>query len=87
LPASWKICNTSVHLMLATAAPAGTPAAIVARLNAEVVKSLQHPDGKAFMVREGIDAIGSSPAEAAAFFEREIVKFAGIMKIAGVKAE
>jgi len=68
-------------------APAGTPAAIVARLNAEVVKSLQHPDGKAFMVREGIDPVGSSPAEAAAFFEREIVKFAGIMKIAGVKAE
>ena len=68
-------------------APAGTPAAIVARLNAEVVKSLQHPDTKAFAVREGIDVVGSSPAEAAAFFEREIVKFAGIMKIAGVKSE
>ena len=68
-------------------APTGTPAAIVTRLNAEVAKGLQHPDVKAFLAREGIEAVGSSPAEAAAFFEKEIVKFAGIMKIAGVKAE
>jgi tripartite-type tricarboxylate transporter receptor subunit TctC len=68
-------------------APTGTPAAIVARLNAEVAKGLQHPDVKAFLAREGIDAVGSSPAEAAAFYEREIAKFAGIMKIAGIKAE
>lgn len=68
-------------------APAGTPAAIVARLNTEVVKSLQHPDVKVFLAREGIEAVGNSPAEAAAFFEREIVKFAAIVKIAGVKAE
>ena len=61
--------------------------AIVARLNAEFVKGLQHPDVKAFLAREGIDAVGSSPPEAAAFYEREIAKFAGIMKIAGVKAE
>ena len=68
-------------------APTGTSAAIVARLNAEVAKGLQHADVKAFLAREGIDAVGSSPAEAAAFYEREIAKFAGIMKIAGIKAE
>jgi tripartite-type tricarboxylate transporter receptor subunit TctC len=68
-------------------APAGTPPAIVARLNTEAVKGLQHPDVKAFLVREGIETVGSSPAEAAAFFEREIAKFAAIMKIAGVKPE
>lgn len=67
--------------------PAGTPPATVARLNAEVAKGLQHPDVKAFLAREGIEAVGSSPAEAAAFFEREIAKFAGIMKVAGVKPE
>jgi tripartite-type tricarboxylate transporter receptor subunit TctC len=68
-------------------APAGTPGAVVARLNAEVAKSLQHADVKAFMAREGIDAVGNSAADAAVFFEREIGKFAGIVKIAGVKAE
>ena len=68
-------------------APAGTPGAIIARLNAETAKGLQHPDVKAFMAREGIDAVGSSPVQAAAFFEREIGKFAGIVKIAGVKPD
>ena len=68
-------------------APAGTPGAIVARLNAETVKGMQHPDVKAFMLREGIDPVGSSPADAAIFFEREIGKFANIVKIAGVKGE
>jgi tripartite-type tricarboxylate transporter receptor subunit TctC len=67
--------------------PTGTPAAIVARLNAEMVKGLRHSEVKAFLAREGIEPVGSSPAEAAAFFEREIAKFAGIMKIAGVKGE
>ncbi|MEO7725694.1 MAG: tripartite tricarboxylate transporter substrate binding protein [Burkholderiales bacterium] len=68
-------------------ASAGTPAGIIARLNAETVKGLQHPDVKAFMAREGIDPVGSSPAEAAAFFEREIVKFTNLLKIAGIKPE
>jgi tripartite-type tricarboxylate transporter receptor subunit TctC len=67
--------------------PAGAPAAIVSRLNAEAVKSLQHPDMKTFMSREGIEPVGSSPAEAAAFLNREVDKFAGIVKAAGVKPE
>ena len=68
-------------------APAGTPGAIIARLNAETVTGMQHPDVKAFMLREGIDPVGSSTADAAIFFEREIGKFANIVKIAGVKGE
>ena len=68
-------------------APSGTPAAAIARLSAEAVKALQHADAKAFMLREGIDAVGSAPADAAAFYEREIAKFAGIIRIAGVKPE
>src|SRR4051812_9464628 len=47
-------------------APAGTPPAIVARLNAEAAKGLQHPDVKAFLLREGIESVASSPAQAAA---------------------
>jgi tripartite-type tricarboxylate transporter receptor subunit TctC len=67
--------------------PAGAPAAVVNRLNAEVLKSLQHPDIKSFMTREGIEPVGSTPAEAAAFLTREIDKFAKIVKVAGVKPE
>ena len=68
-------------------APAGTPQAIVGRLHAEVVKSLQHPDVKTFMVREGADVVGNSPAEAAAFVSQEVEKFAKIIRSAGITPE
>ncbi|HKA41697.1 MAG TPA: tripartite tricarboxylate transporter substrate binding protein [Burkholderiales bacterium] len=67
--------------------PAGTPSAIVTRLHAEIIRSLQHPEVKAFMAREGIDPVGSTPAEASAFFNREIDKFARLVKLAGVKVD
>jgi tripartite-type tricarboxylate transporter receptor subunit TctC len=68
-------------------APAATPASIVNRLNSEAVKSLQHPELKAFLSREGVDPVGSSPAEAAAFLNREVDKFGRIVRAAGVKPE
>lgn len=68
-------------------APAATPAAIVNRLHAETIKAMQHPDMKSFMVREGADPVGSTPAEAAAFVAREIETLGKVIKSAGVKAE
>jgi tripartite-type tricarboxylate transporter receptor subunit TctC len=67
--------------------PAATPAAIVNRIHAEVVKNLQHPDVKAFMLREGAEPVGSSPAQFTAFFGREIDKFARIVKISGARPD
>src|SRR6185436_1415529 len=67
--------------------PAGTPAAIIARLNAELTRALQHPEVKTFMSREGIEAVGSTPVEAAAFLNREIDKIGKLIKLAGIKAE
>ena len=68
-------------------APANTPAAIVSRLHSETIKAMQHPDMKAFMVREGADAVGSTPADAARFFLNEIDKLGKIIKSAGVRAD
>ncbi len=68
-------------------APAGTPAAVVNRIYAEVVKALQHPESQAFMTSEGAEPVGSSPAEFAAFFAREVDKYAQIVKLAGIKPE
>lgn len=68
-------------------APAGTSAAVINRLNSEVVKSLQHPEMKTFMSREGVEPVGSAPADAAAFLNREVDKFGKIVKAAGVKPE
>lgn len=68
-------------------APAGTPAAIVNRIHAEVVKGLQHAESKAFMKNEGAEPVGSSPAEFAAFFAREIEKYAKIVKLSGARPD
>ena len=68
-------------------APLKTPAAIITRVHGELVKALGGADVKAFMAREGIDPVGSSPAEAAEFVRREVDKFARVVKAAGIKAE
>ncbi len=68
-------------------APAGTPAAIVNRIHAEVVKGLQHPESRAFMKNEGAEPVASPPAEFAAFFAREIEKYAQMVKLSGVTPE
>jgi tripartite-type tricarboxylate transporter receptor subunit TctC len=68
-------------------APAGTPPQIVNRIHAEVVKGLQHPDVKAWMVREGAEPLGSTPAEFAAFLKTEVEKYAKIVKVSGAKPD
>ncbi len=68
-------------------APAGTNPAIINKLNAEAVKSLQHPDVKSYMTREGVEPVGSTPAEFAAHIQREIEKYARIIKLSGAKPE
>jgi len=68
-------------------APAGTPVAIINKIHAEVVKSLQHPEMKNYMQREGAEPVGSTPAEFAAHISREIEKYAKIIKMSGAKPE
>ena len=68
-------------------APAGTPRAIVARLNAEVVKVVSHPDMKSFTLSHGAEAAGSTPEELAAIHKREFDKWGAVVKAAGIKAE
>ena len=68
-------------------APAGTPRAVVERLNAEVVKAMNAPD-----IRERLSAIGGEPAsgapeDAAAFLRREYEQWGKVVREAGIKAE
>jgi len=67
--------------------PAGTPKDIVARLNAEIVKALKSPDIRDFITKEGGDPVGSTPEELAAYFKREVDKYAKIIKAGNITAE
>ena len=67
--------------------PAGTPSAIVARLNAETVKVLVRADVKATLNAQGLEVASSSPEQFAAHIKSEIARFTKIAKAAGIKAE
>jgi tripartite-type tricarboxylate transporter receptor subunit TctC len=68
-------------------APAGTPAPIVARLNAETVKVLARADVQATLAAQGLEVAPGSPEQFAAYIKSEIAKFTRIGKAAGIKAE
>jgi len=68
-------------------APAGTPAAIVDRLQAETAKILETPAMKARLAIEGAEPIGNSPAEFSALIKAEMAKWSQVAKAAGIKPE
>ena len=61
-------------------APANTPAAIINRLNREVVKIVLSSDFKEWITQSGADPVGSTPEEFLAFIKSEITKWSGIAK-------
>ncbi len=68
-------------------APAGTPPAVVARLNAELAKAVGAPDMREYFASQGFFVGGNSSAEFRAFLEKEIPKWAQIVKAANVRLE
>ncbi len=67
--------------------PKGTPRPIVDRLNGEIRKALDTPEIKAFMPREALDPVASSPEELSALLKREIEKYAKVIRLAGIRVE
>jgi tripartite-type tricarboxylate transporter receptor subunit TctC len=60
--------------------PAGTPQEIVGKLNAEIKQAVNAEDLQAFMKREALDAVVSTPEALSANFRREIARYAKIIK-------
>lgn len=68
-------------------APAGTPKEIVQKLNQEIVRALQTPAVRERLASQGADAVGDSPEEFAAHIQREITKWAEVVKLSGAKID
>ncbi len=66
-------------------APAKTPAVIISRLNQEVVRSLNRPGVKEQFFNGGVETVGSSPEEAAAYIKSDVARKAKLIKDAGIK--
>lgn len=68
-------------------APAGTPDAIVDKLNAAMRKAVAPREVKERFAPLGLDPMSDSPAEFAAFIKAEVARYAAIAKIAGIEPE
>ena len=66
-------------------APAGTPRAVIDKLNAAMVKILQMPDVKAALAEQGAVPAGGTPQALGDFTKSEIVKWEKIIKASGAK--
>ncbi len=67
--------------------PAGTPGAIIAKLNTEIIKAVRAADVQATLATEGAEAVGSSPEEFAAYIRAEIPRWTAAVKTAGLYAQ
>ncbi|MBI1989515.1 MAG: tripartite tricarboxylate transporter substrate binding protein [Betaproteobacteria bacterium] len=65
--------------------PAGTPKAIITRLNRELVKVLQMPDVKERIVAAGFAPVSGTPEGLDAFGKAELTKWSKVAKSAGVR--
>ena len=66
-------------------APAGTPRPIVDRLNAELHKALASPDLKERLAGAGVEPLVNTPEQFAEFIRSETVRYAKVIKDAGIK--
>ena len=73
--------------LLAVFAPAGTPTAIVQRLNQEMVKALQSTEAHERLFNSGVEAVGSTPEQFAVTLKNEMAKWGKVIKDAGIRSE
>jgi tripartite-type tricarboxylate transporter receptor subunit TctC len=76
-----------VDLWIGIYAPAGLPPAVLAKLNGELKKVLQHPELKAALAKIGVEPRGTTPEEAAAFTRSEFEKWKKVIVEGNIKPE
>jgi tripartite-type tricarboxylate transporter receptor subunit TctC len=67
--------------------PAGTPDAVVQKLNAEIRRALQSEQMQKQLKVQGAQALGSTPQEYGAYIKSEIQRWGAVIKDAGVKLD
>ena len=79
--------KVAVSLWYGLLAPAGTPRPAIERLNREVVKALQSADIRESLGARGAEPMPGTPQAFAAFMQEERMKWAPIVKQAGIRLD
>ncbi len=74
-------------IWLGLVAPAGTPKAIVERLNAEITKVTSRPETAAAWDKQGALALTMSVAEFEQYMNKDIAKWAHVVKVSGARRD
>jgi tripartite-type tricarboxylate transporter receptor subunit TctC len=67
--------------------PATMPGEVVNRLNASVIRALAAGDVREQLARQGIDPLGSTPAEFDRYFRADVVRLAKVIRASGAKPD
>jgi tripartite-type tricarboxylate transporter receptor subunit TctC len=68
-------------------APAGTPKAVIARIQSETVKVLRMPDTRELIIKMGYEPTGTTPEELAAFLRTETELWAKVIRNANIRLD
>jgi tripartite-type tricarboxylate transporter receptor subunit TctC len=79
--------NFEVELVYALVAPAGTPSAIIKRLNTQMGAILNNQEVKTQLASRGFDVQTSTPEQLGAYIKAEVAKWGPIVKKSGATAE
>lgn len=75
----------SIHAVFA---PAGTPQAIISRLNQEMVRFLRQPDTKEkLLTAYSVESVGSTPDEMTALIKSEMTRLGKVIKDNNIRAD
>ena len=66
-------------------APAGTPAAFVARMNREIAAILGVPETKERFLKAGVEVVGGTPREAHATVKAEMARWGKVIREAQIR--
>jgi tripartite-type tricarboxylate transporter receptor subunit TctC len=86
-PVAATLKGFSIDTWWGLVAPAGTPPAVVAKLNQAFVAALQSPEAKSRFATLLAEPVTSTPEEFAAFMKAELGKYEKIVKASGAKVD
>jgi tripartite-type tricarboxylate transporter receptor subunit TctC len=81
------LTDQEADTILGILVPAHTPQKIVTLLHHEIARAMKQPDAAEKLAALGFDAVASSPDEFAARIDKDIPKWAKVIRAAQIKSE